>query len=286
MSPIETPQSPKVHLSQRGPDLAELVGSTISGALEALQRESRARLGSPLRRQCLDVVEHLWQRRAAVARALALVPSQRAAPSGATRHSEQAAELGMALVNSTRILYDAAEGEWRELQLKARQRAADGSGPQTPWPPAPNACAAGLRWVVERTSDEHAVRLELMRLGTQLLIPRFVALCRRHLAGEGPAVPAPAAELVPASPAPAALPAAALIDLVQPGAWFRMYLHDQWAAVRLTWRSENGHFFMFSSQLAGRSHSVSRSALERMIARGQLKPLARGPADGSGANAP
>jgi hypothetical protein len=286
MSQIESPQPPEVHLLQRGPDIAELVDSTISGALAALQREARAKWGSPLRRQCLAAVERLWQRRAAVVRALAL-PPQHAAPGGsrldiepATLPVEQAVELDMALANSTRILSDAAEGEWRELRLAARQRAGDGASAQTPWPPAPDACAAAFGWVVARTSDEHAVRLELMRLGTQLLVPHFVALCRRHLAGQPQA--ARPAEPVPASPAAAASPVAALLESAQPGQWFRMVLHDQWTPARLTWRSDNGRFFMFSSRLAGRSHSLSRSALERMIAGGQIEPLARGQADGDG----
>lgn len=268
---------------QRGAEIAELVGATIGGALAALERESRARLGSPVRRECLHAVEHLWQRRAAVVRALALPPSQRtgAAPAQGTGTPEQAAELGTAQANSTRMLYDAAEGEWRELQRAARQRAGSAVQARRPWPPAPNDCAAGLRWVVERTSREHAVRLELMRLATQLLLPRFVALCRRHLEDDAaagdqgpPDAPAEPARASPAQEAPAAVP---LIDLVQPGAWFRMVLHDQWAAVRLTWRSANGQFFMFSSRLAGRSHAVSRSTLERMIERGQFEPLAHGP---------
>jgi hypothetical protein len=76
--------------------------------------------------------------------------------------------------------------------------------------------------------------------------------------------------------------AAALIELVQPGEWFRIYLHDQWTRARLTWRSDNGRYFMFSSRLAGRSHSLSRSTLERMIARGLLEHLTRGPAAARG----
>jgi hypothetical protein len=72
----------------------------------------------------------------------------------------------------------------------------------------------------------------------------------------------------------------ALIERARPGQWFRVYLHDQWTSARLTWRSDNGRFFMFSSRRAGRSHSLSRSALERMIACGQIAPLARGSAGG------
>lgn len=68
-----------------------------------------------------------------------------------------------------------------------------------------------------------------------------------------------------------------LLDTAQPGEWFRMVLHDQWTVARMTWRSDNGRFFMFASQLAGRSHSLSRRALEGLIERGQFKRLDRGP---------
>jgi hypothetical protein len=203
MNPTKSTASPMVRTPQCRADIAELVGSTISGTLAALQLESRAALGSTLQWQCVGVVERLWQRREAVARALALPPAQ--------------------------------------------------------WPPTASASATGLRWVVERASDDDAVRVELMRLGTQLLIPRLVELGRRQPAN------------VPVAPA------AVSIESLQPGEWFRIYLHEQWAAARLTWRSDNGRYFMFSSNLAGRSHSLSRSALEQMIARGQLERLARGP---------
>lgn len=148
----------------------------------------------------------------------------------------------------------AVERLWQRREAIARVL-----GP-APWPPSAQACAAGLRWVVQRASDDPAVRLELMQLGEQLLVPRRAQLLRRHSAG-----------------GLAAQPDAALIESVQPGEWFRIYLHDQWATARLTWRSDNGRYFMFSSRLAGRSHSLSRGALERMISQGQLKPLARGP---------
>lgn len=65
--------------------------------------------------------------------------------------------------------------------------------------------------------------------------------------------------------------ASRVLDEAQPGDWFRMVLHNQWTLARLTWRSNNGHYFMFASQLAGRSHSLSRSALERLVQRGRFK---------------
>lgn len=224
MNPIENTSLPTVRVAQCRPDLAGLVSSTLAGALAALQRESHATPDSTLWWQCLGAVEQLWQRRDAVARALALQQGQ--------------------------------------------------------WPPTPNACDAGLRWVVERASDDPAVRFELMELGTQLLMPRLAELRRRLPAGVLSQEPAHPADATPGITVPAPLDphAAALIESVQAGGWFRIYLHDQWAAAQLTWRSDNGRYFMFSSRLAGRSHALSRSALERMIARGQFENLVRLPA--------
>jgi|GEM_PF-3835716 len=259
MMPLEDMPSPTCHEPNPRSDIAVLLNSTIAGALAELQREPCAIMGTALRWQCLEAVQLLWQRRDALARVLAQ-PSRRGATPGEavgdieywTLIADQTVELGTAFIAS----FEAIEAEWRELQTTARQRPAAAHALQShaPWPPAPNACAAALWWVVGHASHNDDVRLELMRLGTKLLVPRFIELCRQQLAGTQP------------SPV-------VRIESMQPGEWFRMYLHDQWAAAHLTWRSDNGRFFMFSSKLAGRSHSLSRPALERFIARGQIERL-------------
>lgn len=135
------------------------------------------------------------------------------------------------------------------LRRDAVTRALSMASASAPWPPTAQACADGLRWVVERATDDPALRLVLVQLGSQLLTPRLAELQKP--------------------------PAATLIEQAQPGEWFRMFLHDEWAMARLTWRSDNGRYFMFSSRPAGRSHSLSRGALERMIAGGLLERLSR-----------
>ena len=49
-----------------------------------------------------------------------------------------------------------------------------------------------------------------------------------------------------------------------PGAWIRVFLHGRWTAAQLLWRSDNGQFFMLTSQEAGRSHSLTRRAIEAL----------------------
>ncbi|MBW8830058.1 MAG: hypothetical protein JF606_11590 [Burkholderiales bacterium] len=259
MMPLEDMPSQTLHDPQPRSDIAVLLNSTIAGALAELQREPSASLGGALRWQCLEAVQLLWQRRDALARVLSQPPRRRATSGESsgdidywTLIAEQTVELGTAFLTS----FEAIEVEWRELQITARQSPAAGDArpPQAPWPPAPNACAAALWWVVGHASHNDDVRLELMRLGTRLLVPRFIELCRQQLSS------------TQTSPV-------VRIESMQPGEWFRMYLHDQWAPAHLTWRSDNGRFFMFSSKLAGRSHSLSRPALERFIARGQIERL-------------
>lgn len=57
-------------------------------------------------------------------------------------------------------------------------------------------------------------------------------------------------------------------DRLQPGTRCKLFLQGQWTSAHLLWRSDNGSFFMFSSQLAGGRHSMTRRALERLRAEG------------------
>ena len=65
------------------------------------------------------------------------------------------------------------------------------------------------------------------------------------------------------------LVAAALwTEQLQPGTRCKLFLQGRWATAHLLWRSDNGSFFMFTSQLAGGRHSMTRRALERLRAEG------------------
>ena len=46
----------------------------------------------------------------------------------------------------------------------------------------------------------------------------------------------------------------------------RIFLQGRWTAVQLLWRSDRGQFFLFAGEAAGRTHSITRRALERLRA--------------------
>lgn len=68
--------------------------------------------------------------------------------------------------------------------------------------------------------------------------------------------------------------AARWTEQLQPGTRCKLFLQGQWTSAQLLWRSENGSFFMFTSQLAGGQHSMTRRALERLRAEGLATDLA------------
>jgi hypothetical protein len=141
-----------------------------------------------------------------------------------------------------------------------------------------------VRCAIEYATRDSVLRLALMELCIDIAVPQYVALCTRLLVGGGAILRAPAppeALRAPARTPPAkAVPRehSPLADVL-PGQWFRMVLHQQWTDAQLTWRSRNGGYFMFSSELAGRAHSLSRLALEGLIQRGHFekRQTAQGP---------
>ncbi len=58
-----------------------------------------------------------------------------------------------------------------------------------------------------------------------------------------------------------------------PGSWYHMFVQGQWVTAQLMWSSDNGQFFMFASQHAGHSHSLTRRAVERLLAEGLITVL-------------
>jgi hypothetical protein len=58
-----------------------------------------------------------------------------------------------------------------------------------------------------------------------------------------------------------------------PGSWYHMFVQGEWVTAQLMWSSDNGQFFMFASQHAGHSHSLTRRALERLLAEGLITVL-------------
>jgi hypothetical protein len=64
------------------------------------------------------------------------------------------------------------------------------------------------------------------------------------------------------------------IETLAPGQWFQLQIDSQWITAELLWSSTNQQFFLFRSQHAGRSHSMSRRALLQMKAQGRVEGLA------------
>lgn len=78
------------------------------------------------------------------------------------------------------------------------------------------------------------------------------------------------AELMPESPADEP---AKRVDALRPADRLRLFLQGRWARVQLLWRSDQGLFFLFAGESAGRTHSVTRRALEKLAAASLLQPL-------------
>ena len=83
------------------------------------------------------------------------------------------------------------------------------------------------------------------------------------------AASAPAADGALLSPAEVA----GLIASLDIGTWVQLQIQGRTARAQLTWRSPQGLFYMFSSKVGGRAHSMTRRALERMAAQGLILPL-------------
>lgn len=63
------------------------------------------------------------------------------------------------------------------------------------------------------------------------------------------------------------------IDSLQKGSWCKLFMQGKWTSAHLLWFSGNRQFFIFSSDHAGRMHSLTRRALERLRAEGLATSL-------------
>lgn len=64
------------------------------------------------------------------------------------------------------------------------------------------------------------------------------------------------------------------IDGLRAGRRCKLYLQGVWATAQLAWASDNGALFMFTSNLAGGMHSMTRRALKRLRSEGLATDLA------------
>lgn len=62
-------------------------------------------------------------------------------------------------------------------------------------------------------------------------------------------------------------------DSLHKGMWCKLFMQGQWTTARLLWTSTNHQFYMFTSDKAGRMHSMTRRALERLRAEGLATSL-------------
>lgn len=71
----------------------------------------------------------------------------------------------------------------------------------------------------------------------------------------------------------AALPEKLSVDALEVGTWYEMKLHGDWNRVQLFWKSPKNLFFMFNSNVGGKSHSITRRALEKLCVDNNLRNI-------------
>ena len=157
---------------------------------------------------------------------------------------------------------------------------------------------AGMALIAWPESDQQAVLDELMAVHTEALRPgkgnpeaeltpqEIVQRLRDEAVHDAPPTRPPfsdslidlssmetvPAEVLPADPHPADDPGRQ-VDAMAPGGRYRIFLHGRWTRVQLLWRSLRGQFFLFAGVDPGRTHSVTRRALERLCEEGLVKPI-------------
>ena len=57
------------------------------------------------------------------------------------------------------------------------------------------------------------------------------------------------------------------------GNWYHLFIQSQWLTAQLAWISESGLFFLFVGQDADERHSLTRGALEKLLANGLITAL-------------
>jgi Protein of unknown function (DUF1631) len=63
------------------------------------------------------------------------------------------------------------------------------------------------------------------------------------------------------------------VDAMRAGHRARLFLRGRWSRVQLLWRSPKGGYFLFAGEAAGRTHTITQAALERLSGEKLLLPL-------------
>ncbi len=156
---------------------------------------------------------------------------------------------------------------------------------------------AGMALVALPQSEQQAVLDELMTVHAEALRPgargpaeltpeQIVQRMREEVMPETPTTQAFSdsvidlasmetvpAELMPSDAAARADDPARRVDALRAGDFERLFVQGRWQRVQLLWRSEHGLFFLFAGETAGRTHSITRRALERLAGAGLIQPL-------------
>jgi len=156
---------------------------------------------------------------------------------------------------------------------------------------------AGMALVALPPSEQQSVLDELMTVHTEALRPgarspaeltpeQIVQRMRDEVTPETPASQAFSdsvidlasmetvpAELMGSDASARADDPARRVDALRVGDFERLFVQGRWQRVQLLWRSEQGLFFLFAGEAAGRTHSITRRALERLAGAGLIQPL-------------
>ena len=63
------------------------------------------------------------------------------------------------------------------------------------------------------------------------------------------------------------------VEALRPGDRLRVFLQGRWSRVQVLWRSDQGLYTLFAGETAGRTHSVTQRALDKLSAAGLVQPL-------------
>jgi Protein of unknown function (DUF1631) len=63
------------------------------------------------------------------------------------------------------------------------------------------------------------------------------------------------------------------VEYLEVGTWYEMKLHGKWSRVQLFWKSPKNLFFMFSSNVGGKAHSITRRALDKLCTENNLRSV-------------
>lgn len=66
---------------------------------------------------------------------------------------------------------------------------------------------------------------------------------------------------------------AAWFEGIKIGDWYHLFIQSQWLTAQIAWISESGQFYLFVGQDADERHSLTRGALEKLLANGLITVL-------------